>query len=195
MKLGGLGDFLTLLTFGIGALALAAHQAFRLRPSMAARLPRFLESRWWFIVPVAMCVSAGGVLGVRHLQQPVVQEPGATWQPAPPPPGFSAVAAATAEPEGTSSEPEGFNADPEDMAMDPEGTADPEGTGADPADTSGEAESAREERVGQPAATEHAQGEADRTKKAAPSARATPPAASVSPPKANTARPHRTTPK
>lgn len=194
MKLGGLGDFLTLLTFGIAAVALALHQGLRLSPSMADRLPRFLKSRLWFIVPAATCVGAVGVLGVRHMQQPVVQEPGATWQPAPPPPGFSAMAAATSDPEGTSSEPGSVNADPEDMAADPEGTwADPEGAGADPEDTSGQPESAREER--EHASPEHAEGEADRAKKTPPSTARAAAAASVSAPKANTARPRRATPK
>jgi len=130
MNLRGLGDFLTLLVFAFGAIALAVHQGIRLNPSMATTLPRFMKSRQSLLLALATCGAALIVLFARHAQQPVVQEPTATWQPAPPPPGSSGKARTNAEPEGISADPEGIAADPEGFGADPEDIgADPEGVG------------------------------------------------------------------
>lgn len=141
MRLGGLTDFVTLLTFGVGAIALAFNQGLQLRPSMASAsgFARLLKSRWSFFVPLATCIVAAVFLVVRHARQPVVQEPTATWQPAPPPPGFSASATSTAETEDVSPDPEDMGADPEGMG------ADPEDMGTDSEATRGGPERAGEE--------------------------------------------------
>ncbi|HXX67212.1 MAG TPA: hypothetical protein VEK07_08525 [Polyangiaceae bacterium] len=154
MKLGGLGDFLTLLLFAIGAIALAVHQGLKLNPSMAATLPRFMKSRQSLLLAGATCGLAVIVLFARHAQQPVVQEPSATWQPAPPPPGSSATARTNAEPEGIgadpesiAADPEGFGTDPEDIGADPEGAGEPsESVGEEPEHATAEQEENRSEK-------------------------------------------------